>query len=122
MIYTSYFGNIGKLKKEGIIPVNIAQYQPYWFRGESIKELAPSPSLFRESKDKMITEREFNLRYFKQISKLNKEEILDKINKIGEDVALLCYEKNIDECHRKIVGEWLGAKEWLQSEDQKELF
>jgi len=85
MIYTSYFGNIGKLKNAGIIPVNIAQYQPSWFRGDSIKELAPSPSLFRELKDKMITEKEFNRRYFNQINKLNKNEILNKINQIGEE-------------------------------------
>jgi len=122
MIYTSYFGNIGKLKNAGIIPVNIAQYQPSWFRGDSIKELAPSPSLFRELKDKMITEKEFNRRYFNQINKLNKNEILNKINQIGEEVALLCYEKNIDECHRKIAGEWLGAKEWTSVKIQTKLF
>lgn len=41
-IYTSYFANSKKLRKEGIVVIGIALYPPKWYVGPSLK-MAPPP-------------------------------------------------------------------------------
>lgn len=76
--------------------------------------LAPSPVLFNEmldakkSGDKEAFER--GLEKFKS-SKVRPGvqagiQILRELLDLGQDITLSCYCENLDECHRKIVGEW----------------
>ena len=49
-----------------------------------------------------------------QLSKLNKEKIINKLEDISQkhnnaDIVLVCYEKQSDFCHRHILAEWLGS-------------
>lgn len=72
-----------------------------WIRGVS-----PQPELLKEYKSGGITWSEFSRRFGAQLSKL--EESKEAINQLIEilrtdDITLLCYEKEGENCHRTIV-------------------
>ena len=103
MIFTSYFGNVKKLKQAGIVPVSIARYNPKWFNGLRIIELAPKSNMLRMSNE------EYDPKYRAILRGLNPKKIVEKIEILGngKPVALLCYEKDPLECHRSMVADWL---------------
>lgn len=100
MIYTSYYSRAHALQEAGIVPISISRGKPKWFSGEAIDSLAPRWDML-----KMPTA-QYNAEYQKILKRNNPHEIVDRIVR-GRDVALLCYEKDINDCHRKMVGEWL---------------
>jgi len=108
-IYTSYFAKLESIRKAGIIPVGIALYKPQWFTGSSAYSLAPMPKMFHGS----ITQEKY--------IELYQKEILDNINlyalqeqfkvfSAGQDIALLCYEKPGEFCHRHLFAKWFNGK------------
>ena len=105
-IYTSYFANLKKLQESGIVPIGIALYPPKWFKGHFIKQLAPYSYMLSDS----ITEEKY-IRLYKEgvLRHLSASNIKSHIERLAKDcdVALLCYEKPEDFCHRHIVADWL---------------
>lgn len=50
-LYTSYFAQVKKLKEAGVVPVSISLKSPFWFKGEQVKELAPTPKILKDIMD-----------------------------------------------------------------------
>lgn len=123
MIYTSYFGQLRNLPDD-IIPVSICGKALDWYTGLQYKKLAPKWEFFQEWK------KNHDNNYY---IKCFKEQVLDTLTPVevivdlslkvpsfntGEcDIALICYEKPKNFCHRHLVANWLNdngirAKEW----------
>lgn len=105
MIYTSYFGNIKALDTAHIKTISIARWSPRWYDGATMLEVAPTPNMIH----KLDTET-YLKRYAEIVAKLDANEILKKIENIanGQNVALLCYEKPNEFCHRHLLAAWLN--------------
>lgn len=105
-IYTSYFGNLKRLQKAGLVPIGISQYPPRFFMGISMKELAPTARML----GKDITWKQYMEMYSLIIGKLNQAEVVKKLARLsmGRDVVLLCFEKDQSVCHRSLVAGWLN--------------
>ena len=108
MIYTSYFAKLKSLP-DNIIPISICGKAPDWYKGLQYKKLAPKYNLFIKWKDNR------DIDYY---TKCFNEQVLDKLDvedtvselidlHSGIDIALICYEKPEDFCHRHLVAEWL---------------
>ena len=125
MIYTTYFSNLKNLPNN-IIPVSICSKPPNGWTGLQYKKLAPKYSFFIEWK------KNHDNNYY---TKCFNEQVLDKLNakdvyedlislcgagtttNITPNVALVCYEKSTDFCHRHLIAKWLRengyeCKEW----------
>lgn len=128
-IYTSYFANIKNLEKDGIVPVAICAMVPSWFDGVNLGSVAPSKDILFEHKKSAHTKEDdkiYKERYFNEILvayRFHPEYIIDFIERVsennnGKDIALVCYEKPGDFCHRHLLAEWLEErtgveiKEW----------
>lgn len=109
-IYTSYYGNLKKLSKDNIIPVGISLGIPKWFRGNNLSYLAPTYKILQ-----LATQEEYIPAYIKLLENMDMERFrfdLTVISKSegGKDIALLCYEKPGDFCHRRIFADWMKEK------------
>ena len=106
-VYTSYFGNSSKLAKANVMVVGITLYPPKWFYGPNLREVAPTPQIFAISNQ---PDEVYNPRFRREVlGKVNPQEFYEKLKQLGhgKDVALCCYEKPDDKCHRFLVAEWL---------------
>lgn len=108
-IYTSYYGNMRKLKKDGIVPVAISAGIPKYFNGDSLSYLAPRGNMLH------MTEERYTPEYMKILEKVDINRLREDIKIIstingGKDVALLCYERSGDFCHRRLFAKWLEEK------------
>ena len=108
-IYTSYFGNLKKLAGANIAIINIARFKPRFVSCISLLEVAPSAYMV---KGDITREQYISLYEEKVLKKLNIEEFLNKISVLsgGKDVALCCYEKPDDFCHRHLLSKWIKEK------------
>ena len=113
MIYTSYFGKLKKLP-ENVIPIAICAKVPEWYTGLQYKKLAPKYEILMQYKQD-YDEANYTQRYKEQIiDKLDVNNVvmdldymmLDETNSIDSKIddvchiALICYEKPSDFCHR----------------------
>lgn len=120
-IYTSYFGNLKKLTKAGIVALGVSRYPPHWFSNPTIVELAPQPWMLAKG----VSMEQYDKTYQAQLSKLNPAKIVAEIKKLskdGKDVALCCFEKEQRECHRYDIMNWLkkagyDVEEYFQAEE-----
>ena len=109
-IYTSYFGNSKKLKQAGIKVIGISLYPPRWFNGISLKQVAPTRSILFANGQ---TQEEYTRRYRSEVlSQQDMQQFLKTVEQAsgGQDVALCCYEKPEDFCHRHILADWIKEK------------
>ena len=126
MVYTSYFAKLNKLPNN-IIPISICGKAPDWYKGLQYKKLAPKYDFFikwKENHDndyyiKCFNEQVLNnLDIIKTLTELynllpkeqqNLIEMLDCPPWLNPNIniALICYEKPSDFCHRHLVAEWL---------------
>lgn len=108
VIYTSYHAKYNGILKKGITPICISLYKPrfqkylhHWL------ELAPSKDILRID----ISEQEgfdlYNKLFAEKLNSLDKDLIQQKINSIQGDIAICCYEKDYETCHRYDVASWL---------------
>lgn len=135
MIYTTYFAQLKNLPPN-IIPVSICGKAPVWYKGIQYKQLAPKYDFFMEWK--RTHDNDYYIRHFNSevLDTLTISDVLNKLqfklpNQIraqmnapiweSEDwhIALVCYEKPQDFCHRHLVANWLqenGVKceEWMK--------
>lgn len=109
-IYTSYFSNSKKLQQAGIKVIGIALYPPRWFYGISLKQVSPTKSILF-AKDQ--TQEEYIRRYKTEVlASQDMGQFLKAVEAAsgGQDVALCCYEKPGDFCHRHILADWIKEK------------
>lgn len=116
-IYTSYWGNAKRLAKEGVEPVAICRGKPKWFHGKAYDRLAPTWPMMRMPLD------EFWKSYREMVCRLDAEVVAGELEAMCESgqIALMCYEKDPDECHRHVVSEWMtdsgiSVVEWEPAE------
>lgn len=123
MIYTSYFAKLRSLP-DYIVPVSICGKAPEWYQGLQYKKLAPKYDFFMEWKRNK--DNDFYIKCFQEqvLDKLNPTDVILDLSKmvygynVGEnDIALICYEKPSDFCHRHLVADWFNkngiyCKEW----------
>jgi len=116
MIYTSYFANIKNLPPN-IVPVAICGKSPKGWKGLEYKKLAPKYKFFMEWKEN--NDNEFYIQHFKNevLNCLNFKEALHDLAVLlktnpnydedtHDSIALICYEKPEDFCHRHLVANW----------------
>lgn len=124
-IYTSYFANIKNLEKDGIVPVAICAMVPSWFDGINIGSVAPSKDILFEHKKSAHSKEDderYKQRYYNEILvayRFHPEYIIDFIERVsdsagGKDIALVCYEKPGDFCHRHLLAEWLKERTGIE--------
>ena len=115
MIYTSYFANLRKLPVN-TIPISICGKAPDWYKGLQYKTLAPKYGFFMKWKENH--DNDFYIKHFNEeiLDLLNADNVVDDLQSLilkngidltGKDIALICYEKPIDFCHRHLVSNWL---------------
>ena len=124
MIYTTYFAQLKNLP-ENIIPISICSKAPDWYNGLQYKKLAPKYGFFMEWKKN--NDNDYYITHFKS-EVLDTLILIDVLNdlqlKIQENIqikmdapiyenkdwhiALVCYEKPQDFCHRHLVSAWLN--------------
>ncbi len=120
MIYTSYFAKLKSLENAGIIPVAICGSIPKFYTGYWYKDLAPTYQIFAKYKQDGDSE-DYMVSYSKKVlDTLDARQVVKEITAItngAKDIALICYEKPSDFCHRHLVASWLrkngfNCKEW----------
>ena len=124
MIYTTYFAKLRVLPKN-IGPISICAKAPSWYKGLQYKTLAPKYDFFMEWKK--THDNNMYIKCFKEqvTDNLNANLVVNDLKqmvqeKYGEDkdIALVCYEKSEDFCHRHLVAKWLkengyDVEEWI---------
>jgi uncharacterized protein YeaO (DUF488 family) len=106
-IYTSYFSNGKRLSAANVVMVGVALFPPKWFYGTSLKQVAPKYSIL---KDTIFTKERYTQRYRNEVlSHVDPYWVIEVLERIsgGRDVALCCFEKPGDFCHRHILAQWL---------------
>lgn len=123
-IYTTYFANIRNLPDD-VVPISITLKSPPGWAGAEFKKLAPPYRLLQMYKeasqskdlDQNLVKDCYIKRYNKLVlSKLDPISILEELKLIAAeraleedfDIALVCYEKPLDFCHRHLVSNWLN--------------
>lgn len=132
MIYTSYFAKLKSLP-DNIVPISICGKAPDWYKGLQYKKLAPKYDFFMKWKENH--DNDYYIKCFNEqvLDKLNAEDVVRELDNLILDVtmaldykgnpmevpriALICYEKPSDFCHRHLVSEWLNkngipCEEW----------
>lgn len=108
MIYTSYFANVKKLP-QNIIPIAISASIPKSVRMTMYQKLAPSYDILMTWK--RTPDREKYIKDYNEqvLSRLDANKVVNELYRLshGKDIALICYEKPDDFCHRHLVAEWL---------------
>lgn len=101
-IYTSYFGNVKTLQKHNVMIIGIALYPPRWMKVISLKQVAPTYSILKQTS----SDEEYTRRYEAEVlSRVNIDQFVSEIERIskGKDVALCCFEKPEEFCHRHLL-------------------
>ena len=112
-IYTSYFAKAAILRKAGIVPIGVALWPPRFFRGISMKQVAPR----RYMLDDRLPAEEYIRMYRNDVIRLVAArsfiQDLERASR-GMDVALCCFEKPGDFCHRHILAKWLNEQTGIE--------
>ena len=125
MIYTSYFAKLKKLPIN-IIPISICGKAPEWYTGLQYKKLAPKYQFFTEWKKNKNND--YYIEHFNKevLNGLVASEVVAELKHLcnksmyeNVDIALICYEKPEDFCHRHLVANWLkdggyNVEEWTE--------
>ena len=113
VIYTSYFAKLRSLP-DNIIPISICGKAPEWYKGLQYKKVAPKYDFFM--KWKQNHDNDYYIKCFNEqvLSTLNATSVVEDLMRLANvtdlennDIALICYEKPMDFCHRHLVAEWL---------------
>lgn len=112
-IYTSYFGKTKTVKQAGILPVCIAVSIPRWYSGEVYAKLMPTYAMLN------MSEEAYRKRYFEILGRLSASDVVKELEELskGKDVAIMCYEKDSNRCHRNYVRNWLIEELGIEVEE-----
>lgn len=111
------------VKNQNIIPISICAKVPDWYKGLQYKKLAPKYGFFMEWKKNHNND--YYIEHFQTeiLDGLDATDVILDFSRmiygfnVGEnDIALICYEKPSDFCHRHLVAEWLN-KNGFQCEE-----
>lgn len=112
MIYTSYFAKIKELEKNGITPISICGKAPAWYKGLQYKKLAPKYDFFMKWKENH--DNDYYIKCFNEqvLNKLDPMRVYNELCALADSskIALICYEKPSDFCHRHLVADWLTER------------
>lgn len=112
-IYTSYFAKTKELVEEGILPIGVALIPPSFFTYPNFACVAPTKSILFQYKSEPDEQRYIE-RYKNEVLVILKDPqvFVDGLKAVshGKDVALCCFEKSDDFCHRHILAEFLNEK------------
>ena len=111
MIYTSYFGKLKSLP-DNIVPISICGKAPNWYKGLEYKKLAPKYDFFMKWKENHDNDYYIKCYNEQVLDELNVSDVIVELNNMinydtNKDIALICYEKPGDFCHRHLVADWL---------------
>lgn len=119
MLYTSYFAQLKNLPKD-IVPISICGRAPDWYDELQYKQLAPKYGFFMEWKRNH--DNDFYIKHFNEevLNQLNVNNVIKDLKSLvnNNSIALICYEKPDDFCHRHLVANWfnengVNCKEWI---------
>ncbi len=120
MIYTTYFAKLRKLP-ETITPIAICGGLPEFYTGLVYKKLAPKWSFFKVWKE--THDNDYYIENYDKLvlNTLSAKEVVRELRLMADtkDIALVCYEKPSDFCHRHLVANWLkdngfDCNEWQE--------
>ncbi len=107
-IFTSYHAKAPQLVEMGLTPISISVMFPRFskIKYASYKELGPTYTMLKMSLD------DYDRLFQEILGKLDPVKVHTHLTNLsqGKDIVLLCYEKDLNDCHRKQVGEWLEKK------------
>lgn len=121
-IYTSYFANLQNLLDAEIYPVAICWKVPDFFSVyPNIESVAPSTSILIEYKKSDGTEKDkerYKQRYYDEILcayRFHPEYLTGLLESFseaerGKDIAMCCYERPEDFCHRHLLADWFNER------------
>lgn len=122
MIYTSYFAKIKELEVNDIVPIAICGGIPDYYHGLWYRKVAPKWDWFQQWKQNH--DNDFYIKKFNETVLNAKDQwtVATELQALapGKDIALICYEKPEDFCHRHLVADWLNkagyeVKEWTNN-------
>ena len=106
-IYTSYFGNYKNIDSD-IQCLSIANSKPQGLALIKWKEVVPNWSYVTSFKNKQISFELFKQMYLNYLMNLKySHDFKFYLEHFNSDVCLLCWEKDVNECHRKVLAEFL---------------
>ena len=117
MLYTSYISNMKNLPEGKYVLVT--RWAPKSLDLSKFDDaswepiLAPSDTLLASYKNRAMTKTEMFDKYKESLGSLACEElILSLVQKVRqeEDVFLICYEKEVFDCHRSILAQYMSDK------------
>lgn len=107
-------GCYDKCKSGNLVSISGDKGKSVGFEGNAYTKLAPKKVFWDKWHDNIgkIDEDENNKYYMSEfyeqvLSKLDANEVLKELQQFGEDVVLLCFEKENEFCHRHLVATWL---------------
>ncbi len=110
MIYTGYWAKIKEYEANGLTPVGISGWSPDGYNGKTYKKLAPKYVWWREWHDKHLSTQWYITQYQNTVlNQLNPVSVVKDLQKMGDNVVLLCFETPDKFCHRHLVATWLNA-------------
>ena len=111
MLYTSYFANLRKLPSY-ITPISICGKAPDWYTGLQYKKLAPKWNFFKQYKEDGDENHYINCFNEQVLKDKKQEDVLKELQTLAnnENIALICYEKPDNFCHRHLVAKWFNEK------------
>lgn len=110
LLYTTYFANLKKLPKD-IVSISISGKAPDWYNGIQYKKLAPKYDFFMKWKSDHDNNSYIESFNSKVLNFLNVSQVLADFTSLtngAPKVALVCYEKPNDFCHRHLVADWFN--------------
>lgn len=114
-IFTSHHAKIEQLFEMGLTPISISVMFPRYskIKYAEFKKLAPRYDMLK------MDWQTYNIQFQKILRGLDPAKIYAHLSELsqGKDIVLLCYEKDRNECHRSIVGEWLEKKLQIKVEE-----
>lgn len=123
-ILTSYFSQLKKINQTKFMPIGIAIIPPQWYKGINYQKVAPTVDMLS------LSGNAYKRKFQKILDSLAPDEVLNELAELsgGKDIVLLCFEKDRNRCHRKLVGDWLNnslglqIKEWGDDKENLSLF
>ena len=120
-VYTSYFANLKQLEDSNIYSVAICNKVPSFFQGPNIESVAPNNSIlyeYKKSAQDASAQEQYKERYINEVLcayRFHPEYLIDLLTffssqEDNKDIALVCYERPEDFCHRHILAEWLNER------------
>ena len=114
-IYTSFHAKAKQLVEMGITPISISVIFPWYssIKYDQYLSLAPRRKMLKMSPEL------YDIEFQKILGRLNPVIVHKDLVTLsqGKDIALLCYEKDVNDCHRKQVAEWIFKKLQIKVEE-----